>query len=205
MARGIRKTRGGERVAVRPLYGWQYEFLPSHKTILSFNPKPKIIGQDDGIWRRIALVHFQVKLSGPKPPRPFDQIVVEEEGAGVLRWLVDGYLQWRELGLAMPAAVQEATASYRAESNVLADFLDYATVRAAESRVQAGTLYQTYKQWASLNGTEPISAVRFGKEIEERGFVRKLISGRRFYVGMHLDGAALDEMRAEAESDRHAL
>ncbi len=182
----IKAHTGGENIVVRPLYAHQFEFSSSHKIVLCFNQKPRIVGKDDGIWRRIALLHFNEKLEGPRLARPFDQMILEEEGAGVLRWMVDGYLLWREQGLALPDSVIEATAGYRAESNALADFLEACVVRSPEGRVQARPLYHLYQRWAVMNAVDPFSSTRFGLELPEHGFPKVTIDGRRYYKGLEI-------------------
>ena len=37
------------------------------------------------------------------------------EADGILRWLIDGYTEWRSHGLNDPATVTTATSGYRAE------------------------------------------------------------------------------------------
>ncbi len=195
----IKAHTGGEKIVVRPLYGFQFEFSPTHKILLSFNQKPRIVGQDDGIWRRIALLEFKVKLKGPKPARPFDQMVLEEESAGVLRWMVDGYLLWRERGLDQPPSVKAATDSYRAESNVLGEFLEAFVLPDETGRVQASRLYDLYCSWATRNAVDPISITRFGKELPERGFQKKTINGRRHYEGVRINPQAEEALADHAE------
>ena len=43
---------------------------------------------------------------------------LKAELPGILRWAVDGCLAWQRDGLGMPAEVQKATETYRAEMDV---------------------------------------------------------------------------------------
>ena len=51
-------------------------------------------------------------------------------------------------------------------------------------------LYASYKEWAKSTGEEPVSLVRFGKAIEERGFPKGPFgpTRRTHYQGIGLKG-----------------
>lgn len=90
---------------------------------ISGNHKPDIRGTDDGIWRRVLLVPFDVQI----PENERDDKLIEKlwaERAGILNWLIDGLISYLEGGLDEPAEVLEATQEYRAESDPLGTFLD---------------------------------------------------------------------------------
>lgn len=191
----IKTQTGGEPMAVRPLYQDTFDFTPTHKPVLSFNPKPKIVAQDEGTWRRIALVHFGVRLSGPKPKPAFDVQVLREEAAGVLNWLLDGYRLWAEGGLAVPEEVSAATLEYRTESDPLAEFIASLVLHRKGQVTRANVLYEAYQVWAKANATEPVSATRFGRLMPEKGFVKERVGGVVYYYDTDLNHAELDALR----------
>jgi phage/plasmid-associated DNA primase len=53
------------------------------------------------------------------------------EADGILRWLIDGYTEWRSHGLNDPATVTTATSGYRAKVDALGRFLDQGTHRSS--------------------------------------------------------------------------
>jgi putative DNA primase/helicase len=118
----VKAMTGGEPIPVRPNYGEQFQLDPTFKLTLSGNHKPDIKGGDDGIWRRVLLVPFDVQI----PASERDERLVAKlwaERAGILRWLVEGVIMVLEEGLCPPAAVREATDDYREESDPLGAFL----------------------------------------------------------------------------------
>ncbi len=118
----IKELTGGEPILVRALNEDFVEVQPRFKLTISGNHKPEIRGTDDGIWRRVLLVPFDVQI--PKEER--DPLLVEklaQEGPGILNWLIEGLLAYLEDGLQEPAAVLAATADYRAESDPMGAFL----------------------------------------------------------------------------------
>jgi len=185
----VKEQTGGEPIQVRPLYGQPFEFEPTHKLVLSFNNRPKIKSTDHGTWRRLALVPFEVTIPAEERDPGLERRIRGEEASGVLNWLVDGYLMWREQGLAVPEAVRASTADYRAQSDPLADFLEACTRPAGpgEPAVKAKVLYEQYDQWCKANGVEPIGQTRFGRSLPEReGVHKRKIGGLIYYTGIAL-------------------
>jgi putative DNA primase/helicase len=118
----IKELTGGEPILVRQLHADFIEVRPIFKLTISGNHKPDIRGTDDGIWRRVLLVPFDVQI----PPEERDEKLGEklwEERAGIFNWLVEGLLQALEGGLAEPKEVLEATDEYRADSDPIGTFL----------------------------------------------------------------------------------
>ena len=90
----------------------------------------------------------------------------------------------------------EATNDYRAEQDVVGEFLDECCEvdRTAAPRTTASELYRRYTAWAEDSSAEPISQKAFGTALTERGFERRKVGGRRVYVGVQLkDGAGGDD------------
>lgn len=118
----IKELTGGEPILIRALHSDFIETLPVFKLTISGNHKPEIRGQDDGIWRRVLLVPFDIQI--PKAER--DKQLGDKlwaERAGILNWMIEGLLSYLEGGLREPAAVLDATAEYREESDPLGHFL----------------------------------------------------------------------------------
>ncbi len=45
-----------------------WSFNPTHKLVVATNFKPAISGDDDGIWRRLRLMPFEVQFWDPDDP-----------------------------------------------------------------------------------------------------------------------------------------
>ena len=86
---------------------------------MATNHKPKICGADNGIWRRIKMIPFDVTI----PSKQRDKNLTEKliaENAGVLNWLIQGYAMWKKEGLGEePKAVREANLEYRMDMDVV--------------------------------------------------------------------------------------
>lgn len=118
----IKELTGGEPMLIRSLNKDFIEVLPFFKLTMSGNHKPDIRGTDDGIWRRVMLVPFDIQI--PESERDPDLgKKLWEERAGIMNWLIEGLLEYLEYGLEPPQGVLEATREYREESDPIGAFL----------------------------------------------------------------------------------
>jgi putative DNA primase/helicase len=151
----IKELTGGEPIMVRKLHGDFVEVEPHFKLTISGNHKPDIRGTDDGIWRRVLLVPFDVQIP-PEDRIPIEQFLdlLMQERAGIFRWLVDGLMDYLERGLQEPAQVLEATADYRADSDPIGAFLkDSCLVTGDPSDfLQARELIDGFNLWLDMRG-----------------------------------------------------
>ncbi len=118
----IKELTGGEPILVRALHSDFVEVHPHFKLTISGNHKPDIRGTDDGIWRRVLLVPFDVQI--PKAER--DEGLgarLWQERNGIFNWLVEGLIDYLEGGLQEPKDVLDATLDYRADSDPIGTFL----------------------------------------------------------------------------------
>jgi putative DNA primase/helicase len=160
---------------------WEYE--PHHNIILATNNKPRVLGDDHGIWRRVKLLPFEVTVEDRDAVLDMPE-KLRAEHEGILAWLVEGCLEWQQNGLCEPDCVRVATEEYRQEQDRLSAFLDEKTL--AHGTEQARNLYCAYVDWMSGAGEEFImSEVRFSKAMKKRGYEKKK-SGVWLYLGISL-------------------
>lgn len=185
----VKMLTGGDHISARFMHQDEFTFAPTHKLVLATNHKPRVRGDDYGIWRRLSLVPFTVRI--PEDER--DTTLPEKlrtEASGILRWAVEGCLAWQREGLRPPEAVRAATEAYRQDEDLLAQFLAercYVAPNGTETvRVQSGEIYSCYRKWCEENGTKQTSQRTFGAAMTERGFERRIGGGRTFYIGVRL-------------------
>lgn len=183
----IKSVTGGEDISARKLFKDMFEYTPAFKVILSCNQKPSVRGQDEGIWRRMLMVPFTVTIP-PERRVPLRIMLarLQAEAPGILNWALDGYLMWREMGLAPPQAVRDATEEYRLDSDPMGEFLRLCTMRQAGRSVQAMVMYRAYAHWARANAIDPVSPTLFGRRMGDRGY-HKTKAGNRYYLDVDLD------------------
>jgi putative DNA primase/helicase len=186
----IKSLTGGDRITARYLYAESFEFTPAFKLIMIGNHRPTVHGTDLGIWRRLLLLPCTVTI----PESERDHTLLEKlkaELPGILRWAVEGCLEWQEYGLEPPAAVKIATAEYREQMDTLAPFLEANCEQGPDAVVDAGTLYSAYTAWCTEAGERAVSQRTFGGRLAERGFLAfKGSRGVRRWRGLSLQCGA---------------
>jgi len=180
----IKQLTGGDKVTARFLYGKEFEFNPEFKLWLATNHKPVVRGTDDGIWRRIRLIPFTVKISENKKDKQLKQKLLKELPQ-ILRWAFEGCQLWLKEGLEMPKSVLDATADYRNEMDVVNNFVETCTMPVTGFRENASNMYQKYVQWAQVNNEYEMSSTRFGRELAKR-FDKVRHSNGTYYMNVKL-------------------
>ena len=148
---------------------------------MSTNHKPTIRGTDKGIWRRTKLLPFSVSIPDDQVDRDLPA-KLRAEAPGILAWAVRGYVDWRTRGLDPPAAVTTATAEYRAEMDVLADFLAECTVVDPFAYTDNAEVFRRFTSWCEENGERPRAHRWLSRQLKERGFEQdnRRDAGRRW-------------------------
>jgi len=181
----IKDLTGGDRIVARSLYKDPIEFDPTHKLLLYGNHKPTINGTDQGIWRRMNLIPFEVSI--PESDRDRDLLeVLKSERDGILAWMVEGCQQWRRVGLSPPGAVVNATQDFRGQSDHVGRFIGECCVQGAGVFVAKGELYTEYKRWCDREGEDPLAKNTFSTRISQRGIESKSTKSCRMWIGIEL-------------------
>jgi P4 family phage/plasmid primase-like protien len=118
----VKNLTGGDRLKGRRMREDPWEFWPTHTLIMFSNHKPAVHGRDEGIWRRLRLVPWQVTI----PDNERDEALARKlraEASGILGWIVDGAIQFNAGGLHPPPAVRNATKQYRADEDAIGRFI----------------------------------------------------------------------------------
>lgn len=181
-----KRLTGGDRIKVRLMRQDFWSFEPSHQFVMLTNHRPHVVGTDEGIWRRLRLVPWDVVVPAAEQDAELG-VKLAAEAAAVLAWLVAGYRDWREGGtLAEPARVTAATAAYRRESDTLGRFL--AQCCATGPRCTAGSteLYRAWSQWCDGEGVDPGSLTAFSTTLVERGFAKRHTRAGTAWSGLGL-------------------
>lgn len=182
----IKDITGGDTVAARFLYGSLFEFRPECKIWLSTNHKPVIRGADKGIWDRIRLIPFEVRIPDDEQDKQLGR-KLQAELPGILTWAVQGCLQWQQEGLSIPQEVMSATEAYHQEMDVIGPFLDECCETSPLAYETSKDLYVAYSNWCEANGERSLGTHIFAQRLEEKGFGRRKGSaGARLWVGVKI-------------------
>jgi putative DNA primase/helicase len=185
----IKDLTGGDIIAARRMNEDWWDFAPTHKLHLAGNHKPIVLGDDLGIWRRIKLIPWEVTIPDGEIDRDLGD-KLRAELPGILRWAVHGCLEWQRVGLSEPGSVQEATAEYRRESDVLGEWLSLACVFEAGARTTKAAIRHAYDGWCKELGHQPVGARTIAQRLHEMGVrrvpVRDRASVKEGWAGLRL-------------------
>lgn len=177
----IKQLTGGENVTARFLYGEFFEFHPKFKIWVTTNHKPIVRGTDDGIWRRLILIPFEVQIPEHKVDKDLKHKLLRES-TSILDWALEGCRMWQREGLNPPQKVQEASKSYRDEMDVVEYFIQENCVVGEGYEVGAQELFDKYREWAENSGEYKMGQRKFGMKMKE-----KYKSVRRKYGVVYLN------------------
>jgi P4 family phage/plasmid primase-like protien len=175
----VKTLTGGEPVQARFLHQEFFEYIPAFKIFFTTNHKPVIRGADEGIWRRIRLVPFTIRIPDEKLDKDLPE-KLRNEMPGILRWMVEGCLKWQREGLGIPQEVEEATNNYRDEMDTMGNFLAEYCVLHENAKAYGIELYRQYQYWCSETGEYEITKTKFNRKLEERGH-KKGRNGKGIY------------------------
>ncbi|PFQ42802.1 DNA primase [Bacillus cereus] len=177
----VKQITGGEPVLARFLRQEFFEFIPEFKVFFTTNHKPVIKGVDEGIWRRIRLIPFNLQL--PKEKR--DKKLPEKlslEMPGILNWAIEGCLKWQQSGLNDPAIVMKATGDYKEEMDILGPFMFECCFKREDVQVEAKDLYEVYANWCFKNGEHQLKNRAFYRILESQGFKRERGNRNKYFI-----------------------
>lgn len=173
----VKDLTGSDRITAAYKYKDPFEFNPSHTLWLYGNHRPDIRGRDEGIWRRVKYIPFEVVI----PEAERDATLLDKlrgELPGILAWSVAGCLDWQRAGLQEPEKVRQATRAYREEQDSLAAFIGECCIEGAAYQVDSHELYQAYKTWCEQSGLKPESQKQLAAPLRDRGYSNKDAKGK---------------------------
>jgi len=183
----IKAMTGADTLSARFMRGEWFTFRPQFQLWLATNHKPEVRGTDHAIWRRLRLVPFTETIAEDEQDRELPDRL-REEAPGILRWAVEGCLEYRKRGLSAPQAVLAATEGYRREQDLLGEFLEERCTTGEDCWAWTADLFLAWSEWCEGQGERPGSQRMFGERLRERGFEadRKGKGGRRTWRGVGL-------------------
>jgi len=132
---------------------------------LHTNYRPRIRGTDEGIWRRLRLIPWDVTI----PAAERDEHLAAKlraEAPGILNWLIAGALDELHHGLQEPDSVIVATKAYRNDEDHVGKFLAETMIVEETMTITARELRAAYETWCAEVGETPWTTTKFGRSIK---------------------------------------
>jgi putative DNA primase/helicase len=97
-----------------------FDYTPTFKLMIAGNYKPRLKSVNEAIRRRLQMLEWGVNF--PAPDRELKDKLLSE-GPAILRWMLDGCLEWQRQGLNPPNSVLATTAKYLEMEDCLGQWL----------------------------------------------------------------------------------
>ncbi|MGW3863649.1 DNA primase family protein, partial [Streptomyces sp. NPDC005047] len=189
----VKLLTGGDRIKARRMRQDFFSFEPTHKLWLLGNHRPEVGTGGFAFWRRMRLIPFERVVPDHRKIDNLADILVTEEGPGILAWLITGarrYLRG-DRDLTGPERVRVATAAYAETEDHTGRFVAEACALDPALRAEQTGLHEAYRAWCRNEGVQPLSSRALAARIREtvglaspRAMV--LSRQRKYYPGIGL-------------------
>lgn len=195
----IKRLSGSDQLSVREPHAKRDTFQDqTHQLLIQVNDDPKCPGGDIGFWERMIKITFPFTFI---KNRELDPDVPNERKADInlfanlvkiyphiLGWIVEGAVEYHEIGLDPPKSILEATKSYKRDEDIIGRWIESDCEKNLKAESGATTLYHSFVEFyhETIGDKEP-SQNWFGKQLKKR-FPRISKSGRYYYLGIKISG-----------------
>lgn len=181
----IKAVTGGDPITARFMRQDEFTYHPQFKLVIAGNHKPGLRNVDEAIKRRLHLIPFNRR---PASPDPHLEAKLREELPAILRWMIDGCLDFQSNGLVRPSVVLEATREYFEDQDLFSQWVaDKCEPRLFET---TANLFASWRRYSEAAGESPGSAKAFGEAMRKHGYkpLKNVpgFHGRRGFEGISL-------------------
>jgi putative DNA primase/helicase len=184
----VKQLTGGDPITARFMHRDHFTFKPQFKLLVIGNHKPALRNVDNAIRRRMNIVEF---LHIAAEPDLMLEAKLKGEWPAILRWMIEGCLDWQEAGLIRPKCVTDATRAYLASQDsfgaAFAEWIADACETGQSLRETGAALRESWDSYAVRAGEPAGNPSRFSEAMQRRGFaVKRGTGGTRYYLGIEL-------------------
>ncbi|MCX5355662.1 phage/plasmid primase, P4 family [Streptomyces mirabilis] len=189
----VKLLTGGDRIKARRMRQDFFSFQPTHKLWLLGNHRPEVGTGGFAFWRRMRLIPFERVVSDDRKIDNLADILVTEEGSGILGWLIEGARRYLvgDRDLTGPQRVRIATTAYAETEDHTGRFFEECCSLAPGLRTEQAGLYAVYRSWCQNEGAPALSSRAFAARARELAGLASpkemiLSNQRKYYPGIGL-------------------
>jgi putative DNA primase/helicase len=181
----IKELTGNETpVSARQPHGRVYTYRPQCKLQFVGNHAPSLKGRSPAMERRLRIIPFEHKPAKPNFDLKADLV---PEYPAILRWAIDGCLDWRDDRLGTADAIQRASSDYFVRQDVFGRWMDERCILDGGLSVGPGALFSDYREWCRGTGETALSSPEFAEKIDRtKGLRRTKYAGKNLIAGLGL-------------------
>lgn len=196
----IKQMTGGDAITARYMRQDFFTYRPQFKLMIVGNHAPVLNNVDEAMRRRFNIVPFTHK---PKSPDHRLEEKLKAEWPGILRWMIEGCLDWQANGLVRPQSVVDATANYFSEQDMIGQWLadDCILEPGNDARWETSAdLFRAWSAYAKAAGEDPGTQKAMASKLTRHGMraARKKPNGQsqRVWTGVSLNRPEVSHERS---------
>lgn len=177
----IKNITGGDPITARFMRQNNFTYMPQFKLTIIGNHKPVLRNIDHAMRRRFNIVPFIRK------PEKVDRELAEKlklEWPAILRWMIDGCLDWQRHGLLRPQSVLDDTDAYFSEQDVFGQWISERCELSDFAQQSSSALYANWRDYAIGAGEDPGTQKAFSTRMEQRHFLKTRTKRGAVFVGI---------------------
>jgi P4 family phage/plasmid primase-like protien len=191
----LKRMTGQDPIPACYKFKQQYEFVPQWKVWLATNDAPKSRADDDAFWDRTKPIPFEIKFRNTeKEIKDYADILLQEEGSGILNWCIEGLKQYREKGLAHPEDVTQKADEWRDRDDWLAQFIEDVGLEETDDKQKFASkhdLYEEFSRWSQQTKlAKNVDDSAFSQALKRKGYkddvVKQKGKATRVWVGYRI-------------------
>lgn len=189
----VKQITGGDPIKCRFLRQEFFTYYPEFKPWYVSNHKPRITGTDNGIRSRILYIEFKVKVLDELQKRGLPRIdyyenyLLSNYAPAILKWAVDGAVQYYNGGLKAPKRVKDSTEAYLNDQDIVQRWVnDRCDVSDPEATEKFSDLYEDYKVWSEGEGENVFTQRTFATKLTDKGYDKARSNATKYRKGIKL-------------------
>jgi len=167
----VKTLTGGDGLTGRFMRGDFFDFNPTHKLLIAGNSKPSLHNVDEAIRRRFVLVPFTVTIpENDRDPNLGEKL--KAEWPAILRWMIEGYVEWKRVGLKVPDNIRKATEDYLAEQDTLGEWITDYVKTDPNAFTLTRDLFKSWKDWCEDRNLAAGTSTAFSESLTDRRYIK---------------------------------
>lgn len=188
----LKALTGGDPITARFMRQDFFTYQPQFKLLLSGNHKPALKTVDESVRRRFRIVPFTVTIPDSRKDKNLPEKLRTEYG-GILKWALEGCLEWQRNGLNPPQSVLDATDEYLVSMDVFADFINEQCETGPDFWEKFDSLFKRWCVFAKDRNEMPGKRQDLGDGLMRHGYALR----RDKLKGRHVAGIRLKPVEQE--------
>jgi putative DNA primase/helicase len=171
----LKTITGDEKITANLKHKDEIEFLVTFKIAIMANPPPTFKDTGESMQRRIVAIKL------PEVIRPDHHLAekLRAEAPAILRWLIQGAVDWYAGGLRVPASITAGSRTLVREGSPFDQWHAERCMRDCGS-TRHRELWADWSAWAKINGHHERTGMWLSNELKGRNYTKHMNDGSWF-------------------------